>query len=114
MLLWSDLNSLTFAAQSITLSDSDYDYLEVYYATSDNVKIITMSSCKVLKGFSITLKDVLTSSTYIGTALRNITFVSDTELSVGNCVRGDVVENTFQYKTDNKRIYPYKIYGGKF
>ena len=115
ILLWENTNNLTFAAQTITLSSDDYDYMEVFYVTSNGTKIIEVSSCKVLKGLSFALKDVLTSSDYLGTARRSVTFVSDTELSVGNCARGDAVStSSYQYKTDNKRIYPYKIYGGKF
>ena len=115
VLLWENTNNLNFAAQTITLSSGNYDYLEVFYATSDTKKIIEITSCKALKGVPFALKDVLTSSIYIGTARRSVSFTSDTELSIGNCIRGDMAESSsYQYNTDNKRIFPYKIYGGKF
>lgn len=114
VLLWENTDNLTFSAQTINLSSDDYDYLEVYYATSDTKKIIEVTLCKALKGVPFALKDVLVGSNYIGTARRSISFSSDTELSVGNCIRGDVAQpSSFQYTTDNKRVFPYKIYGGK-
>lgn len=116
VLLWENTNNLNFAAQTITLSSGDYDYLEVFYATSDGAKIIEVSSCKALKGFSLAFQDVLATSTYSSVLRRSVTFVSETEFSVSNCIRNDTVINSqYQYgKTDNKRIFPYKIYGGKF
>lgn len=115
VLLWENTNNLNFAAQTITLSSDDYDYLEVYYATSDTKKIIEVTSCKALKGVPFALKDVLVGSNYIGTARRSVSFTSDTELSIGNCIRGDMAESSsYKYTTDNKRSFPYKIYGGKF
>ena len=116
VLLWENTNNLNFAAQTITLSSGDYDYLEVFYATSDGAKIIEVSSCKALKGFSLAFQDVLATSTYSSVLRRSVTFVSETEFSVSNCIRNDTVINSqYQYgKTDNKRLFPYKIYGGKF
>ena len=116
VLLWENTNNLNFAAQTITLSSGNYDYLEVFYATSDGAKIVEVSSCKALKGFSLAFQDVLATSTYSGVVRRSVTFVSETEFSVSNCIRNDTVINSqYQYgKTDNKRIFPYKIYGGKF
>lgn len=116
VLLWENTNNLNFAAQTITLSSGNYDYLEVFYATSDGAKIVEVSSCKALKGFSLAFQDVLATSTYSSVVRRSVTFVSETEFSVSNCIRNDTVINSqYQYgKTDNKRIFPYKIYGGKF
>jgi hypothetical protein len=83
-ILWENPNpTADFAAQTITLNSSDYDIYEVYYYDWTSGK--HMKSEKALKGQNTIIDLILYYDNKAFIATREITYVSDTSLSIGRC-----------------------------
>jgi hypothetical protein len=83
-ILWKNpLPTADFQAQTITLNSSDYDIYEVYYYDWTSGK--HMKSEKALKGQNTIIDLILYYDNKAFIATREITYVSDTSLSIGRC-----------------------------
>lgn len=84
-ILWTNPNpSSAFGPQNITLSSSDYDFLEIYYY--DWIDTKRMMSQKVIKGKNILINAIFYANTNVFMSNRPFTYNSDTSYSVGKCV----------------------------
>lgn len=84
-ILWTNPNPTSvFGPQNITLSSSDYDFLEIYYY--DWIDTKRMMSQKVIKGKNILINAIFYANTNVFMSNRPLTYNSDTSYSVGNCV----------------------------
>ena len=110
-ILWTNANPETsLTGANITLSSSDYDVYEVYYY--DWITGKHMKSEKALKGQN-TMLDMLLyfeDSAFIG--VREITYVSDTSLSIGRC-NALVDRDAFSHITPANWCVPIYIVGYK-
>lgn len=83
-ILWTNPNPTSaFGPQNITLSSSDYDFLEIYYY--DWIDTKRMMSQKVIKGKNILINAIFYANTNFFMSNRPFTYNSDTSYSVGNC-----------------------------
>lgn len=82
-ILWTNPNSESnFDSQTITLSDNDYDVLEVYYISSNGTNDDFVSSTKTPKGYKINLVSLGYNASTTPIRVRRIDYVSDTTLSI--------------------------------
>ena len=82
-ILWTNPNSESnFDPQTITLSDNDYDVLEVYYISSNGTNDDFVSSTKTPKGYKINLVSLGYNASTTPIRVRRIDYVSDTTLSI--------------------------------
>lgn len=101
--LWENSDPThSFAAQDITLSSDDYDFLLGMCNTSQTTTL--MISCIAKKGSGLSF---VRTDTYNGVCniWRNISYVDDTHLSVANCM--------YNAAADNTKVIPVVIYGIK-
>lgn len=85
--LWTNPSpTSSFGAQNITLNNSDYDMLEIFYLLFNNSNV--MNSTRIIKGYS---GRILTYAS-AGISIRQLTYSNDTTYAVGedsdNNVRG--------------------------
>lgn len=101
--LWENPDpTQNFAAQNITLSSGDYDFL---LGMCNITKTATlMISCMAKKGSGLSFTRTDTSNN-ISNIWRNISYVDDTHLSVADCMNNAA--------TDNTKVIPVVIYGIK-
>lgn len=108
--LWTNPSpTQTFASQTITLSSSDYDYLEIYfYASKSNVRTKTVVYEKGEYGF---LMDYCASGSSVGprTFVRNANVTNNTSVFFENGYEG---YNSGEY-LQNDGVIPIKIIGYK-
>ena len=107
--LWSNSNpTSTFNAQTITLSSSDYDVLEIFCAmgtsTGDGI-----TSGKGIKGKNILVNCLAPTATVSPMRVRNFSYVSDTSLSVGIAYYGTNALTS----TSNAYVIPLYVVGYK-
>lgn len=82
-ILWTNPNpESNFDPQTITLSDNDYDVLEVYYISSNGTNDDFVSSTKTPKGYKINLVSLGYNASTTPIRVRRIDYVSDTTLSI--------------------------------
>lgn len=82
-ILWTNANpESNFDPQTITLSDSNYDVLEVYYISSSGTNDDYVSSTKTPKGYNINLVSLGYNASTSPMRVRRINYVSDTRLSI--------------------------------
>ena len=101
--LWENPDpTQSFAAQNITLSSDDYDFLLGMCNTGQTTTLMISCIAKKGSGLSFTRTD-----TYNGVCniWRNISYVDDTHLSVTNCM--------YNAAADNTKVIPVVIYGIK-
>lgn len=113
--LWenSDVSS-SFSSQTITLSSDDYDYLiwifDYYRSGNMVVSFISIKGQGLYPNYA---GDYGVSGTYyVSSYLRTVTYNSDTSFEIGTCYCR-YGNNTGRY-TENGRLIPVAIYGGKF
>lgn len=108
--LWTNPSpKQTFASQTITLSSSDYDYLEIYfYASKSNTRTKTVGYEKGEYGF---LMDYCASGSSVGprTFVRNANVTNNTSVFFENGYEG---YNSGEY-LQNDGVIPIKIIGYK-
>lgn len=95
-ILWTNPNPTDdFSNQTITLNSSDYDAYELIYARSKSQNI-RYSTGRIPKGssFNIFVFAGEESGGYLSYRYRNLNYVSDTSLSVSNCIQKIVNETT--------------------
>lgn len=112
--LWTNPNpTSSFSSQPITLSSSDYNYLEIYYYDWITPTRRGMKSVKVLKGYNINLDTIFQSTTesMMYMASRRITYTDATHLSVGPVKGANSQQLTVE--TINEICVPVKILGYK-
>ena len=112
-ILWSNSNPTDdFSNQTITLNSSDYDAYELIYARSKSQNI-RYSTGRIPKGssFNIFVFAGEESGGYLSYRYRNLNYVSDTSLSVSNCIQKIVNETTTG--TANATCIPLYIIGYK-
>lgn len=110
-ILWSNSNPTDdFSNQTITLNSSDYDAYELIYARSKSQNI-RYSTGRIPKGssFNIFVFAGEESGGYLSYRYRNLNYVSDTSLSVSNCIQKIVTETTTG--TANATCIPLYIIG---
>lgn len=99
--LWENTNTTqAFAPQTITLNSADYDFLRVYYNFTRGTAKAESQEVPKGKNIAISCFDSNKNEAY-----RDITYVSDTSLSIG----GGYYNGT----SDNDGIIPIAIYGIK-
>jgi hypothetical protein len=86
-ILWSNSNpTQEFESQNITLSSSDYDILEFYFASS--ISSTNTFTSKAIKGSGTTVFVMINLNEDVsqetGVRLRNISYISDTSYQIGN------------------------------
>ena len=103
-----------FWPQSISLSSSDYSYLEIYYYDwgSDSVAWKDVKCVKTLKGYHTVLETLISYNSKAYVATRRIRHVNDTSLQVDNCY-SLINENAFSTIASNAWCIPLKILGYK-
>lgn len=109
--LWANTNPTNpLLAQEITLSSSDYDYLEILYTNWVNQN--KYCSVRVPKGESCFLQNTFVDSGngYLG--VRNINYSTDTSLSVEDCYT-IIGGNVFQVQVNNYWNIPQYVIGYK-
>lgn len=112
-ILWTNPNPTDdFSNQTITLNSSDYDAYELIYARSKSQNI-RYSTGRIPKGssFNIFVFAGEESGGYLSYRYRNLNYVSDTSLSVSNCIQKIVNETTTG--TANATCIPLYIIGYK-
>ena len=78
IILWENPNpTVAFNAQTVTLSSSDYDYYEIYWATAANNSFVCVN--RSIKGYVTTLVIANADGT---AARRQINYISDTRLNI--------------------------------
>ena len=112
-ILWENSNHTStsaFASQNITLSSSDYDYLEILY--TNWIGQNKYCSVRVPKGKSCFLQNTFVdnSNGYLG--VRNINYSTDTSLSVEDCY-AIIGGNVFQVQVNNYWNIPQYVIGYK-
>lgn len=111
-ILWTNPNITTpFENQTITLSSSDYDVLEVFYIdyTQDN----RVMSQRFIKGRNSVLSALFTIGNTIYMGDRVISYTTDTSLLIGNC-RKIIDNNVIVTPTiENKWVVPQYVIGYK-
>lgn len=115
-LLWTNPSpNNKFGPQSITLSSSDYDFLEIYYYDwgFDSAAWKDVKCVKTLKGYNTVLETLISYNSQAYVATRRIRYVNDTSLQVDNCY-SLIQENTFSSITSNAWCIPLEIYGYKY
>lgn len=110
-LLWANPNpTSSFSAQSITLSSSDYDVLEVFYYDWTSSK--RMRSVKATKGEWISLDMMFRYNVKAYMGVRQIEPLSDTSLNIETCY--SLVDNgSFAYNDYPNWCVPVYIIGYK-
>lgn len=112
-LLWTNPSpTSTFGPQNITLSSSDYDFLEIYYY--DWIDTKRMMSQKVIKGKNILINAIFYANTNFFMSNRPFTYNSGTSYSVGNCVALYGSSTFLVDQAINYVCVPVKIYGYKY
>ena len=116
VILWRNPNrNAAFAAQTITLSSEDYDYLEIYYwdwAESDSVGYWDLRSQKVIKYYNALLfaPIMYNGQAYMG--VRKMVRVSPLQYSVEACY-ALITANQIGVNVNNAWCIPILIYGYK-
>lgn len=90
-ILWTNPNiTSSFASQTITLSSSDYDVLEIFYIdyTQDN----RVMSQRFIKGRNTLLNALFTIEANMYMGARAVSYTSDTSLTIGNCRK--IIDNS--------------------
>lgn len=113
--LWTNPSpNNNFGSQSITLSSSDYSYLEIYYYEwgSDSVAWKDVQCVKTLKGYNTVLGALISfeNKAFVGT--RRMRYVDNTHLQVDNCY-SLINESRFSTIVSNAWCVPLKILGYK-
>lgn len=108
-ILWTNENpTISFSSQTVTLSSSDYDFIEIIYKTATNATEC-YSSGKLLKGYGTKLFDCYAGAQYTYGRSRDMVYVSDTSLTFDDGKR-----STYgNAGTDNNMIIPLYIIGYK-
>lgn len=115
VLLWSNSDaSSNFSSQTITLSSDDYDYLiwifDYYRSGNFVVSFISIKGQGLYPNYA---GDYGVSGTYyVSSYLRTVTYNSATSFAMSDCYCR-YGNNTGRY-TENNRLIPIAIYGGKF
>ena len=110
--LWQNNNDTSdFASQTITLDNNNYNYLIVIYKQDKNTNLMLSMTTPKGSGIRLISNSVPSSSSYAPLLMiRNITYTSDTQLSVANC-ETKRSNQTSGYSTDNSLLIPYMILG---
>lgn len=112
-LLWSNSNPSTeFPAQTITLSSSDYDYIDIYYKYSNSANL-QITPLRLVKGNNGEMSFTDTSSnSFFKSFNRGIFYKTDTTYDIARCIQQSV--NATSYIENNYTLIPLYIYSGKF
>lgn len=111
--LWTNNNpNSAFASQNITLSSSDYDYLECFYYNYCVSGYRQVQSVKVPKGYNFNLATTIFASDNVHYGSRPVTRNSDTSFTFGEN-KGVASWNPSSVLTDNTWAVPIKIVGYK-
>lgn len=111
--LWTNSSpTSSFASQTITLSSSDYDYLECFYYNYAVSGFRQVQSVKVPKGYSFNLATTILASGNMHYGSRPVTRNSDTSFTFG-ANSGVASWNASTVLTDNSWAVPIKIVGYK-
>lgn len=109
--LWTNSSpTAEFAAQSITLSSSDYDLLEIFYIDYNSTN--RFKSVRVPKGKNTLLEMSISVSNYSFAGVRPVTYSSATSLTVGACT-ALYDTNAFSHITNNTWCIPQYVIGYK-
>ena len=110
--LWQNSNDTSdFSSQTITLNNNNYNYLIVIYKQDKNTNLMLSMTTPKGSGTRLISNSVPSSSSYAPLLMiRNITYTSDTQLSVANC-ETKRSNQTSGYSTDNSLLIPYMILG---
>lgn len=108
-ILWTNPDpTSSFANQTITLSNSNYDTLKCYYCTS-NARTTRIKTAETIKGNNLFLEITDTSTSNLIIFTREIAFTSNTEYSAGSCFK----RATNAASTDINNLIPLYIVGYK-
>lgn len=113
--LWTNPSpNNNFAATQVTLSSSDYNYLEIYYYdwTGDPVAWKDLMFQKTLKGYGTKLIMQLKYDSKAYVANRRIRYIDNKTLAVDDCY-ALIEENAFTNNVRNNWCVPIKILGYK-
>ena len=114
IVLWENSSpTSSFSSQSITLSSSNYNYIEIYYYDWVTSSRRDMKCVKALKGYNINLDTIFQSTTenMMYMASRRVVYTDATHLSVEN-VKG-LNSQQLTVESINGICVPVKILGYK-
>lgn len=114
IVLWENSSpTSSFSSQSISLSSSDYNYIEIYYYDWVTSSRRDIKCVKALKGYNINLDAVFQSTTesMMYLASRRVIYTDATHLSVTN-VKG-LNSQQLTVESINEICVPVKILGYK-
>lgn len=114
-ILWTNPDiTQDFASQQITLSSSDYDVLEFYYAFQPEMTQVFVE--KTLKGSGVQLNTIINLSSGVeqtnGVRQRAVNYINDTTYSIADCLER-AVEGASVPTVRNDRIIPLYVVGYK-
>lgn len=113
--LWTNPSpNSNFGSQNITLSSSDYNYLEIYYYdwNDSSVDYKNVSCQKILKGYNTTLSCMFNYSGQAYAGLRRCTRTSDTVYNIQGCYT--IIDGSRYAVNNNDALcVPIKIVGYK-
>lgn len=116
VVLWRNPNrNAPFAAQTITLSSEDYDYLEIYYwdwVESDSLGYWDLQCQKVIKSFNTTLFTAIMLNGKVYMGVRKMVRVTPLKYNVEACY-SLINESQIGVSTRNAWCIPFIIYGYK-
>lgn len=110
-ILWTNSSpTASFASQSITLSSSNYDILEIfYYDYTTNQRLMSQ---RVVKGKGTNLVALFDYNSKMYMGERKITYTNATQLSVGSCT-SIIDNNAIAVATANQWCVPVYVVGYK-
>lgn len=110
-ILWTNPHPTSnFAAQSITLSSSNYDIYEVIYSSEASGSLSgVLNTSRSIKGYGTVLETINPAGSLTPIRVRNVNYVSDTSLSFST----GYSSNAYPLPSDNSKCIPLYVIGYK-
>lgn len=112
-LLWTNpAPSVAFAPQTVTVDLSEFDFIEIYFCESTSRT--HYKSEMTLKNHSTRLTDMYLAASSCELYTRTVTAITDAGITFDDGITGKVTASNYARSTDNSKMIPEAIYGGKF
>lgn len=112
-LLWTNpAPSVAFAPQTVTMDLSEFDFVEIYFCES--TARAHYKSEMTLKNHSTRLTDMYLAASSCELYTRTVTAITDAGITFDDGITGKVTASNYARSTDNSKMIPEAIYGGKF
>lgn len=112
-LLWTNpAPTVAYAAQTLTVNLEDYDFIELYFC--EGTARTHYNSAMILKGHSSRLTDIYLAASSCELYTRTITGVTDNGVTFDDGITAKITASSYARSTDNAKLIPEAIYGGKF